>query len=190
VRWQVRLLRYWWVGVLALRRHLAPSKQGHVWAKASQSVSRPPRRANTDSGSLPHPSRLMSSAKRPLSGATANRAERAYAVRTRLPTQAESSWLSVRRRGPGGRDEACKAGWYSQTSPFRPNGSFQTEETADVKYAVDPAADWSAMTRYHSFVCTYFLRLAPPCRVRPAQVCYPSTANKDGRSGQGQVRYR
>ena len=39
-----------------------------------------------------------------------------------------------------------------QESPFRPAGVFKTYKTLDSYYRVSPAAKWSEMTRYNSFV--------------------------------------
>lgn len=97
----------------------------------------------------------MPSTKRPQSSAKANRAERTYTILTRLPTQVESSQHFSRKRKSEGPDEERKAEWHRQTSPFNPKGKFKTNETVDVKYAVDPPADWQAMTRYSSFICRF-----------------------------------
>jgi hypothetical protein len=121
----------------------------------------------------------MPSTKRPRSNAEENRAECPYTIRTRLPTQVESRQHFSKKRKSEGPDEERKAEWHWQNSPFNPKGKFKTNETVDVKYAVDPPAGWQAMTRYSSFVCKFtsvppspehFMAIA---RARPAQLGYP-----------------
>jgi len=94
----------------------------------------------------------MPSAKRPRSNAEENRAECPYTIRTRLPTQVESRQHFSKKRKSEGPDEERKAEWHWQNSPFVPKGKFKTNETVDVKYAVDPHQGWQSMTRYSSFV--------------------------------------
>lgn len=80
----------------------------------------------------------MPSTKRPRSNAEENRAECPYTIRTRLPTQVESRQHFSKKRKSEGPDEERKAEWHWQTSPFNPSGKFKTNETVDVKFAVDP----------------------------------------------------
>lgn len=44
---------------------------------------------------------------------------------------------------------------YFQPSPFHPSGKFKTNPNLDVHYRVEPAKEWTEMTRYNSFVCEY-----------------------------------
>ncbi|KAA8631637.1 hypothetical protein SMACR_08051 [Sordaria macrospora] len=64
-----------------------------------------------------------------------------------------------RRRTAGGKaesvddedaDPADKLNF--QQSPFHPSGKFRTYPNLDVNYKVEPAKDWTDMTRYNSFV--------------------------------------
>jgi hypothetical protein len=39
-----------------------------------------------------------------------------------------------------------------QISPFSPTGSFETDDTMDLRYTIEPGKTWQDMTRYKSFV--------------------------------------
>lgn len=74
-----------------------------------------------------------------------------------------------RRRTAGGKaesvddedaDPADKLNF--QQSPFHPSGKFRTYPNLDVNYKVEPAKDWTDMTRYNSFVCEFLFSLSLP----------------------------
>ncbi|KAK3500572.1 hypothetical protein B0T13DRAFT_224797 [Neurospora crassa] len=87
------------------------------------------------------------------------RAECPFQVHIVDPLMAEKKKNKKRRRTVGGKaesiddedtDPADKI--HSQTSPFHPSGKFKTYPNMDVHYKVEPAKDWTDMTRYNSFV--------------------------------------
>ena len=133
----------------------------------------------------------MPSTKRPRSTADENRAECPYTVRTRLPTQQESRQHFSKKRKSEGPDEERKTEWHWQNSPFNPSGKFKTNETVDVKYAVDPHQSWQAMTRYSSFVCECYLSSFRVARGAHAMApAYTNGAPVASCSGQGEIPHR
>ena len=40
-----------------------------------------------------------------------------------------------------------------QTSPFKVQGKFETNQTMNVRYVVEPRDQWESLSRYNSFVC-------------------------------------
>lgn len=90
------------------------------------------------------------------------RAECPFQVHIVDPVVAEKKKNKKRRRTVGGKaesiddedtDPADKI--HSQPSPFHPSGKFKTYPNMDVHYKVEPAKDWTDMTRYNSFVCEF-----------------------------------
>ncbi|KAK3947620.1 hypothetical protein QBC32DRAFT_80592 [Pseudoneurospora amorphoporcata] len=87
------------------------------------------------------------------------RAECPFHVHIVDPAVEEKKKKNKRRRTAGGKaesvddedtDPADKINF--QQSPFHPSGKFKTYPNMDVHYKVEPAKDWTDMTRYNSFV--------------------------------------
>lgn len=81
-------------------------------------------------------------------------AECVYSVEHPNPSDKEKKQKKRRRTGSEG--SPARSPTPLQTSPFAPAGKFQKdpENNMDRHYKVNPAKEWSAMTRYNSFVRT------------------------------------
>lgn len=98
------------------------------------------------------------SSKRPHQETEDNRAECPFTIRLVDPREKELKMKSKKRRKRGhsstGNHEDDDSGKkiLQQCAPFAPKGSFETHQTMDVHYVVEPARQWAEMTRYNSFV--------------------------------------
>jgi len=91
----------------------------------------------------------MQARKRPRNESEDLRAECPFTVRIVDPNQKDAGKKKKRRRTEGS-EEGEKV--LLQMSPFAPTGKFKTHETMDLHYQIEPAKQWSEMTRYNSFV--------------------------------------
>jgi len=96
---------------------------------------------------------MAAARKRPRPDLDEARAECPYSIRLVDPKEKEQKGKKRRKRTEAEEDDGIKK-TLPQLSPFSPSGRFKTYETMDVHYVVDPAKQWSDMTRYNSFVRT------------------------------------
>jgi hypothetical protein len=98
---------------------------------------------------------MSAARKRPRSEPEDSRAECPFSITTSDPKEKDISKKKKKRRTGGDDDESAQR-VLLQMSPFTPSGKFKTHETLDLHYRVEPPKRWSDMTRYNSFVRTYF----------------------------------
>jgi len=110
---------------------------------------------------------MASAGKRPRDEPEDNRAEHPFTIKIVEPKNKEQKKQQPRRTKNGEEDGAAQR-INLQRSPFAPCGKFKTHETMDLYYQVDPAKEWTDLTRYNSFVrkfsrfyCAHRLRNTP-----------------------------
>lgn len=93
--------------------------------------------------------------KRSRNEADESRAECPFKIKLVDPREKEPKSKKRRKQveppPPAAEDDETKKN-LTQLSPFAPTGKFRTHDTMDVHYQIEPARQWSEMTRYNSFV--------------------------------------
>ena len=92
----------------------------------------------------------MSPKPRNRSHMIANEADFLFTVAILTSPSYEEQDDNVKKRKCGGPDDDRTK--LLQQSPFEPKGRFQTSQTMDLLYTVEPCKQWLDMTRYNSFV--------------------------------------
>jgi hypothetical protein len=94
---------------------------------------------------------MASARKRPRPEAEDNRAECPFTIRVVDPREKDQKKKKRRRTDQINEDDPAQK-VNIQHSPFSPQGKFKTYDTMDLHYQVEPAKEWTEMTRYNSFV--------------------------------------
>ncbi|KAM6514290.1 hypothetical protein FALCPG4_015441 [Fusarium falciforme] len=92
----------------------------------------------------------MSPKPRNRSHMIANEADFLFTVAILTSPSYEEQDDKIKKEKCGGPDDDRKK--LLQQSPFEPKGRFQTTQTMDLLYTVEPCKQWLDMTRYNSFV--------------------------------------